>query len=420
MQWRTRTAAAVLSVAIGAAGVGAWAQEDPAGLGGAIFGGTAERLESDATARQIARLPCQSCHGADGLGGEEGRAPPIEGPALARDTRERPAYDQAAFSAAVREGRAAGGRELNRLMPRYDLSDEETAALFDHLAALPQIQRTGVSEGSVAFGIPAVGDREASLYLDHLRAAMEARLGGDGVHGRQVELVLVSATTRPGEAGIFAALALPRSWLPSYRAAGVPVIFPFGQLEGGEDAGLLRDFLPSRRDVRRALAERLAVEAAGPVAILPAGAAAEALTKSLRLAGGEPVGAQGPGVARELVVLDAAALESALSEAPEARLWLDRKVLAQSGNVPPPRETVAYTDLGALLADPDVPPLAAHARIAGAILAEVLLEAGRDLTRAGFLRAFGQAYLADFGLDYRANPLTGSAAIRFDTLPAQH
>ena len=413
MQWRISPAAAVLSVSIMAASAGAQAEADTAALGGAIFGGTVERLESATAARQIARLPCKSCHGADGLGGEEGRAPPIDGPALARVTTERRAYDRAAFAAAVREGRSADGRDLNRLMPRYALSDQETAALFDHLVALPQIQRAGVSEGSVAFAIPAVGDREGYLYLDQLREAMKARLGGTGVHGRQVEFVLVSATTPPGDAGIFAALAVPRTWLPSYRAAGVPVIFPFGQLDGGEDAGLLRDFLPSAQDVRRALAERLAVGAAGPVAIMPPGRDAEALTRSLRLAGGKAVGETGPATARELVVLDAAALESALSQAPEARLWLDRKVLAQSGGLPPTREAVVYTDLGGS------PPLCAHARIAGAILAEVLLEAGRDLTRAGFLRAFGHAYLADFGLDYRANPLTGRTAIRFDTLRAR-
>ncbi len=163
---------------------------------------------------------------------------------------------------------------------------------------------------------------------------------------------------------------------------------------------------------------RLAAEADGPVAVVPPGAEAEALVSSLRPAGGEADGGPGagPAAAREVVVLDAAALPRAFSEASGARLWLDRNLLVQGGRLPPGREAVVYTGVGAIRAGPEAPPLETHARIAGGILAEVLLATGRDLTRAGFLRAFGAAHLSDFGLDYSANALTGGAPIRFDAL----
>ncbi|NPD21217.1 c-type cytochrome [Alterinioella nitratireducens] len=415
MRWPISPAGFALLVSLASA-AGASHAEPHSALGAAIFGGRAERLDSEAAARRVAQLPCKSCHGADGLGGQEGRVPPIDGPALSRVTQERRAYDRASFASAVRSGVAAGGRDLSRLMPRYALSDREAAALFDYLTALPQIQRTGVGEASVTFGIPAITDREGADYLAHLKTAMEARLGGARVYGRQVEFVFLTATTLPDDAGVFAALALPQAWLPSYLEAGVPVLFPFGQLEGDEDPGLLRDFLPSTQDLRRALAKSLAADADGAVAILPAGAEAAALAESLTMAGGTVANDTGAASASEVVVLDAKALERMLSEAPRARLWLDRRLLAPARRLPPARPVVVYTGLGQLVTELDVPPIEAHARIAGGLLAEVLLQAGRDVTRAGFLRAFADAHLSGFRLDYSANPLTGGAPVRFDAL----
>ncbi|KMO27400.1 hypothetical protein VQ03_30555, partial [Methylobacterium tarhaniae] len=78
---------------------------------------------------------CRDCHGRDGAGGREGGAivPPITRSALARATLARPAYDEAAFAVALRDGTGAGGRRLQALMPRYPLGRDEAGALGPHL-----------------------------------------------------------------------------------------------------------------------------------------------------------------------------------------------------------------------------------------------------------------------------------------------
>ena len=410
----------VLLAAFLAAGLPAQAQEplpqDAALLGAQIFAGAPAELADPGALRMVTRLPCKSCHGADGSGGQEGRAPPIDGPTLTRPTADRPAYDADTFASALNTGTGAGGQALSRLMPRYALTGPEARALFDHLSALPRLQRLGVTPDQIMIGVPAFADGNDARYLDDLRRAMEERLGGTFVHGRQVDFLTLSPQTPPETAPVLAALALPKDWLPAFAAHDLPVLFPFGQLEGPEDPGLVRGFLPSAQDVRRSLAERLMAEADGPVAVLPPGPEAEALLRSLTLAGVATVGTEDQAAAKDLVVLTAGALKGALRAAPDARLWLDRKVIAAAGALPPQRRIMAYTDLGALVGHQDASPFQIHARIAGTILAEVLLEAGRDLTRAGLMQAFGRAYLAEFGLDYRAAPLTGGGALRFDVL----
>src|SRR5262249_25761210 len=107
-------------------------------------------------------LNCASCHRRSGLGSSEGGTlvPPVTGPLLYQPRvlrqadlfsrlfeegqplqsrariwhpRVRPAYTDQAVAIALREGRDPTGRELDPVMPRYLLSDEDMGHLLSYL-----------------------------------------------------------------------------------------------------------------------------------------------------------------------------------------------------------------------------------------------------------------------------------------------
>jgi hypothetical protein len=110
-----------------------------------------------------AQAACASCHRPSGLGSMEGR---IYIPALAGDTLlqamppgrgpsatgvGRPAYTPASLRRALRAGADPGGRALDRLMPRYELSGAEVAALRRYLVALGQPAAEAAGTGPLHF-----------------------------------------------------------------------------------------------------------------------------------------------------------------------------------------------------------------------------------------------------------------------------
>ena len=401
MRW-TVSGLLALCVALAAP---AGAQEIDAGR--ALFLGRAAKTDDPALARRLARLPCKSCHGGDGQGADEGRAPPIDGPSLSRATPDRPAYDAALFHRAVTAGQSAGGRALSQLMPRYPMTAPEATALFAYLAALPAEQRQGVTPGRVTFGVAAP---PGGGYRQTLQAALEARLGGAMVHGRTVAFVPVDPGNAATGRQVLAVLALPAGAVPDFAAEGIPALFPLGSLPGDEDPGTVRGFLPSAAGTRAALAARLASDARGPVAIWPEDMAG-GLRAALSASGPPAPSAKAP--AREIVVLDGTELDGALETAPGARLWIGWEAIRQAGHLPADREVIAINDVPALIGPRGDSPLAAHARLSGAVLAEVLKAAGRDLTRARLMAAFPAAWLDGLDLDYTAHPLTGTARVDF-------
>jgi hypothetical protein len=94
-----------------------------------------------------ATLACANCHKRSGLGASEGRnrALPVTAAALfgadaagsgAVPARTAPTYNDASLRHALSQGIAADGRELGALMPRYQLSQEDSAALLAYLHVL--------------------------------------------------------------------------------------------------------------------------------------------------------------------------------------------------------------------------------------------------------------------------------------------
>jgi len=147
---------------------------------------------------------CASCHRRSGFGSSEGGVyvPPVTAPRLfadrlldraelfrefyqevqppsfrarVRDPRVRPAYGDASLAVALRQGRDPTGRELDPLMPRYRLSDEEMAHLVAYLKTLGAEPDPGVDEGAIHFATvvtPGVDPAE----LGALRAVLDGYL----------------------------------------------------------------------------------------------------------------------------------------------------------------------------------------------------------------------------------------------------
>ena len=112
---------------------------------------------------------CVNCHQRSGLGGREGRAtiPPITGrylfsqggdadstqglPFVEGTRGDRVAYTDETLARVIREGVNSEGRQLSYLMPTFDLSDADMAALIAYLKALDKRRVPGVTATTLHF-----------------------------------------------------------------------------------------------------------------------------------------------------------------------------------------------------------------------------------------------------------------------------
>ncbi|MCA1592403.1 MAG: cytochrome c [Acidobacteria bacterium] len=145
---------------------------------------------------------CASCHRRSGFGSSEGAAyvPPISWRALSherelrradlfrklyqeaqptrfrarvRDPRVRPAYTDETLAAALREGKDPSGRELDPLMPRYELSDGDVRDLVAYLKTLSAAPAPGVDKSRIHFATvvtQGVSPEERRAMLDVMDA----------------------------------------------------------------------------------------------------------------------------------------------------------------------------------------------------------------------------------------------------------
>jgi mono/diheme cytochrome c family protein len=145
---------------------------------------------------------CAACHRRSGFGSTEGAAfvPAVTGSALfgqrsspradlfrrlfqevqpqrfrarVRDPRVRPAYTDETLALALREGRDASGRDLDPLMPRYQLSDEDMGHLVAYLKSLSAAPAPGVTPSEIHFAVVAAegaGHEKRRAMLDVMEA----------------------------------------------------------------------------------------------------------------------------------------------------------------------------------------------------------------------------------------------------------
>lgn len=222
-----------------------------------------------------ASVPCVNCHGADGKGRPEGglQPPEITWRELSKpyghqhdSGRQHPAFDLANFYRTVTEGLDPAGQPLNPAMPRYALAQSDVAALVAYLQKIDHDHDPGIAEGRLRIGtvLPRRGPlAPAGELVEQLLRGVFAQLnGGGGVHGRQLELVVLDAEADPAAqlagADLFALLAplVPAqagAVFAAAEASGLPVVGPLA----GESAGGRYTFQlsPGEREQGRALAE---------------------------------------------------------------------------------------------------------------------------------------------------------------------
>ncbi|MBN2432017.1 MAG: ABC transporter substrate-binding protein [Acidobacteria bacterium] len=129
---------------------------------------------------------CISCHLRSGLGATEGsiislpvngaelfqplargqevlKLSPEQQPRQLSSTQLRPAYTEATLARAIRDGVDAGGRSLDRVMPRYKIDDRDMAVLIHYLRHLSSRISPGVDDTTIHFATVITDDVEPAL-----------------------------------------------------------------------------------------------------------------------------------------------------------------------------------------------------------------------------------------------------------------
>jgi hypothetical protein len=183
---------------------------------------------------QGVQAACVQCHRRSGLGAVEGDmlVPPISGRALfhpggvaaVMDTRARrllntahEPYDDESLAVALRGGHGVGGRPLHGMMPRFNLSDGEVAALKAYLQTLSPTWSPGVSTQRVRLAsviAPDVQGERRAVAIDMLRALVSRKNLGTRPGRRHMvsALEFVLRTERQWEHEIWELSGPPETW----------------------------------------------------------------------------------------------------------------------------------------------------------------------------------------------------------------
>jgi len=229
-------------------------------------------------------MPCAGCHGADGRGRPEGGVAPPDirwrslisaGGSRAGQTRRATGYDEAALARAVTEGLDPDAQPLNPAMPRFVLSPRDMARLTAYLKRLEEEHDPGLAPDRLRIGslLPASGPlAEYGHTVRMLLGRMVAKVNqGGGIHGRQLELVVLD----PGpdqasaelalrqlldEQEVFALLAPLVPALEGHLAEmlgpdGIPVIGSLAQFGEGDHGRSIFSPFPGLREQLLALAQ---------------------------------------------------------------------------------------------------------------------------------------------------------------------
>ena len=99
------------------------------------------------------QFSCNSCHGISGMGSKEASVivPIIAGSKLYAPAAQpaRPAYDVKSLAKVLRDGVTPTGRKLDKLMPRFQLTDNEVSSLAAYLHTLTTDPSPGVDESTI-------------------------------------------------------------------------------------------------------------------------------------------------------------------------------------------------------------------------------------------------------------------------------
>lgn len=243
----------------------------------ASLGDAAEGLPASA-------LACAGCHGADGLGKEEGGIVPpnITWSSLAKpyghrhgDGREHPAFTEQSVVRAITMGIDPAGNRLGVSMPRYALSTQDAKDLVGYLKRLGKERDRGLTDRTIRIGavVPGSGPlAEAGREIEALlRAYVEQVNARTGIHGRRLEIRFLRDPGGPlsarldrfiAEQGAFAllearSLAKEEELTQRAEAEEIPVVVPLAVFPAADPAAHRHVFylLSGLEDQGRALVD---------------------------------------------------------------------------------------------------------------------------------------------------------------------
>lgn len=184
---------------------------------------------------------CVQCHRPSGMGSVEGDflVPPITGKALysssdkviaSMDPRRGRSFNQshepytdATLALAIRLGKHVSGRDMNVIMPRYNLSDAELHSVVAYLKQLSPDWSVGVEHNAIHFATiitPEVSAERKQAFISTLRATFNQK-NANTMPGRRhmvsgAEMVL--RTERPWNLHIWELQGSPDSWAQQIEA----------------------------------------------------------------------------------------------------------------------------------------------------------------------------------------------------------
>jgi cytochrome c553 len=188
-----------------------------------------------------AAVACVSCHRRSGMGQVEGniQVPPITGNYLyaARSDKRlatmdphvsklfnqaHDPYTEASLAAAIRHGTHVSGREMNVLMPRYELADGDLRALTAYLNQLSAQWSPGASATQIRFATvitPDVEPARRQVFIDMLRTAFRQKNSSTKTassnktrHHMTSAAELILGTERRWELDIWELQGAPDTW----------------------------------------------------------------------------------------------------------------------------------------------------------------------------------------------------------------
>lgn len=155
-------------------------------------------------------LPCANCHGHDGTGRPEGGVVPpnITWQNLTKsyghrhpNGREHGPFDEDAISGAVSGGTDPAGNKLDPLMPRYEMSQDDMAALVAFLKQLETTADPGLVGEAIRIGTLLPPDDAygglGQAVAGTIRAYFDEINASGGIFGRRLDLVVGEYSSDP-------------------------------------------------------------------------------------------------------------------------------------------------------------------------------------------------------------------------------
>jgi Cytochrome c len=159
-------------------------------------------------------VPCASCHGYDGRGRSEGGvAPPslrwdeLTKPYPVPGGRQHPPYTPSSLRRSIAMGIDPAGHALQRIMPRYRMTQRDMQDLLAYLRKLPADVDPGLTDGAIHLGILLPPGERAAVIRSVMTAYFAKLNEAGGIFSRRIELRFAAGVAKLDGEEPFAILA---------------------------------------------------------------------------------------------------------------------------------------------------------------------------------------------------------------------